>query len=579
MNDKEKKKPFVDELFEDLEKQFKSPSPKTISGKVENFERLLTRTLLPFFGINAFLIGSLIYYSQTESILIPAGLSFALMTVWGIFFPHIERAKAWLHLGGLAAMVLMLLLAIPNQLIALIFALAATASLIFSIIRGLVPEKAIFVYIIYLPIIVAVEIPDDIRLVFELLTLVPMAFLFIKSRLRTASFATLIGAVIAGLQELDIVGQGNLLLMILMGGVVVASIIYEWRIPRTEVSSLREFLGQGLTMILTFIAIATFTGPGEPFTWWLWASVTSVYNILKMIIERLAYPTRAGWVAVNFSVCLWSQTPDLPWEGEAVGTFILAATLHLIANLLPRRFLATLALIIATVPTLFMLFKSFQSVSVQVLVTCILSVAFLLLASHTRPDPEKLPWWRGFLRAEHNEFFRNLCLGTIAQLLRIPFMQTLFSWIRTGFMWMKYIKGNSEPFSLSDLLFAAAHVLAALVISNQLTLLLASGDASLGIVSLIIAPVWALWGLGLIIAGTKREILYFRLLGTIFITYPLFVELIVVRSEDTLVLALLSLIIGFSMWVAGIVVRRLPPANTHRTVSSNNRSPDNQRDQ
>lgn len=342
-----------------------------------------------------------------------------------------------------------------------------------------------------------------------------------------------------------------------MGGFVVAAVVYEWRIPQTEVSSLREFLGYGLTMLLAFGVTVTLMDPDEPFTWWLWALATAVYNCLKMIIERLAYPTRACWVAVAFWQCLWTQTPDLPWYGQVIGTLALAATLHLMANVVDRRFLATLALLIASVAAFPVLIESYRAVSVQVIGSCLLLVAFLLLASNTRPGPEELPWWRGYLRAKHNEQFRRFCLGALAQLLRIPFMGTLFVWIRTGFMWLKYIKGSVDPFSLNDLTFTAAHVLAALVLSNQLVLLLVPKEPPPGLELLIVAAVWVPWGLGLVIVGCRRKLLYYRLLGTAFMTYPLFVELTVVRSEDTLVLALLALIMGFGMWMAGVVMYRL----------------------
>ena len=579
MSSQDKKKPFVDELFEDLEKQYKSPDPKTIAGKVESFERLLNGALLPFFGVNAFFIGSLVYYSQTRSILMPAGLSLVLMAGWLVFFPRAARATAWLHIGALAAILLMLLLAIPNPLAALAFGLAVTAGLTFSVIRGLVPEKATLVYIVYLPIMATTEISQETRLVFELLTLVPMALLFIGFRFHIASLATLVGAVLTGWLELKKVGQGDLSLVIFMGGFVVAAAVYEWRIPRTEVSSLREFLGYGLTMLLTFVATITLLDPAEPFTWWLWAFATAVYHCLKMIIERLAYPTRAGWVAVAFWFCLWEHTPDMPWFGKVNGTLALAAALHLMANVVGGRLLATLALLIASGAAFSVLFESYRAVSVQVIGSCLLSVAFLLIASLTRPDPEDLPWWRGFLRAEHNEQFRRFCLGTLAQLLRIPFMVTLFMWIRTGFTWLKYIKGNADPFSLADLTFAAAHVLAALVLSNQLTLLLVPKEPPAGLVSLIVAPVWVLWGIGLVLAGCRRKLLYYRLLGTVFMTYPLFMELTIVRSEDTLVLALLALIMGFGMWMAGMLVRRLSLSNIPGTVSSNKSVSNGQSDQ
>ena len=100
-----------------------------------------------------------------------------------------------------------------------------------------------------------------------------------------------------------------------------------------------------------------------------------------------------------------------------------------------------------------------------------------------------------------------------------------------------------------------------------LVLLLVLEDAPPGLVSLIRAPVWVLWRLGLIVAGSRRRLSYHRLQGTAFMTYPLVTELAFVRSEATLVLALLGIMTGFGMWLGGAVVRQLSPPTATNTQS------------
>ena len=557
MSPQKLEKPFIDELFEGIEKRYKSPSPQLIAGQVERFERLLNCAVLPFLGINAFLLGSIAYRRQVGSILVPVALSGALIIGWLALFPRYARRAAWMHIGGLAALAVMAFLAVPNLVIALALSFAWTAGLTLAITCKAIPEKSIIVYVVYLPLLVHAQLPAETRITFELLTLVPMSVLFLACRLRIASLTTLASAVVIGSLELSRVGRGDLGLVALMGAFLIVSAVYEWRIPRIEVSSLREFAGHGLMILLSFVTIVTLLDPSEPLTWWIWASATVLFQVMQMIRERLADPTRAGWISLTLALCLWTQAPNLQWHVKVLGTLALAAAVHMLATALSRRFLATLALALAGSTAFVIVPKSYDHVSVHVLTTCALVVGFLLLVTRAWPGPEPVPWWRGFLHADHTEWVRRFSLGVLSQLMRIPTMWTLFGWFRNGFMWLKYLKGEAETFSVSDLTFAAANVLGALVVSNQLSILLIPNSAAGEPAVLVLSAVWLLWGLSLVVAGSRRRVLYYRLLGAAFLAYPIVTEVFFVRSEDQLALALLALITGLAMWLTGAATRRV----------------------
>lgn len=546
-------KPFISELVDNLEKEYRSPDPEVVAGKTRRFERMLNGVLLPFFGINLFLIGSIVYRGQVGHVLLPIAMFGLLALVWYLLFPNGTRRLAGLHVGGLASAMLMAALAIPYVPAAWGIGLACSVALITVVSRRVVPQGAIVIYATYLPFLVAPGLSGWERLLFELAVLLLMMGIFIPLKMHVASFASLVSATIVGALELDVRGKGDLALIVMMLMFLGAALFYEWRIETKTVSRLREFLGQAVLMFMSLLTIVVLFG-ADAKIWWSWASASTLIHGCFMAAKRSIDAVRVTWVAVTVAIAIQLED-SLSWPAKALAILGAAGALQIIAVMNQRRFASIVAIIIAASTSILIIPRTDDSVSIHVVVTAMSLVGFLLLSASTWPSPEPIVWWQGFLRPDHVEIVRRFSLGALGQLLRVPLFQTLFAWTRTAFIWLKYFRGDGKLLSLPNVLLTLAHTLGAGTISNQVTLLLLLVSKYNGLELLPMAFVWGLWGLGLLVIGLRREQVYYRLLGSMFLLYPWIVEIFIVRTGNELLLALLSIETGMGLWLAGATIR------------------------
>lgn len=542
-------KRFVDELFEDLESRYKRPSPAVLAENVKQFENFLTKTLLPFVGVNGFLIGTIVYEEVVGNIAAPLVLAALLLIGWWLLVPPEQRRAAWLQVGGIATIGLMALIAVPNTLVAVLLGFLWSVAFAVVILRRWIPEHASLVYLGYLPWLVTTQLEPHVRVMFELATVVPMAAVFLMSGRRVASLAAIATAVIVGKLEFSRVGQGDVGLVMLTFAGLVLAIIYEWRIAKTDVSALREFAGHGLPTALAFMAIAAIMDVEEAFAWWLWAAVVALYQGGQYWREGGIHPTRVAWVVLTLAVCTWSQLPSLPWHTKATITLALAAMLHMFAAWRGRAFIATIALLIAAFNAAVVMLKSQDHVALHIVAVGALLVAFFLLAARSRPASETIPWARGFIQPEHAQWLRRIGLGALAQLLRIPLVGAIFGWCRTGFTWLSFATGRPGGLDIGDLAFIAAHAFGAVLVSNQLVLLL-SQETSTGWTSPVLGAVWIPWGVALAIAGSRSGVLFQRVCGMVLIVSPVAAELAFIQSGNTAAIAMLAIMTGVGLWLA-----------------------------
>jgi hypothetical protein len=254
---------------------------------------------------------------------------------------------------------------------------------------------------------------------------------------------------------------------------------------------------------------------------------------------------------------------DLTWYVESLAILGLLAILQLVAVMRGSAFMSGMSLLLAAPVAVRTVSRSDNEVSMHLLVICSLLVGFFLLSARTRLPSAAIPWWRGFLRPNHEAWIRRVFLSAAAQLLRIPFVATVFGWFGIAFTWLKYLVGGASGFSVANLAFAAGHVVGAFILSNQLAILLVPREAEGALALLALAIVWVPWGVVLAVVGAASRRIQYRVLGSAFLLYPALFEALVVKSKDVLLIALLAIATGAGMWLAGTAASRwAPPAPT-----------------
>jgi hypothetical protein len=549
---------LADEIFDDLDKRWKAPDPEAIGGQVERFDRFLGQLVLPFAGINAFLVGSLVYRSTTQLQAAPALLGLLALLAWAALVPQRTRHASSLHLGGVAAVVLMLLLSVPQAGVAWVLGLMWTVAIVVAIGQHAVPERALVLYVLYLPLLAEQAFDGTARIGFQVLTLLPLTAWMVLRRAHAAATAGLVGCAIAGAQSLSWMPRGSAMLVVLCATLVVLAIAYEWRLPAQAESSLRQFLGQGVTVVALLLVFAAVLDLSQHRHLWAWAGTAALLQAAKMAQERLARPTRAAWAAFPLVYCLWFATPGLGWDAEVLGTLLLASAVHAVASAAGSRFTATLALLPAAAAVVPVLERSDAETSLHVVAAGLALAGFFWLASRTRPTAQELPAWRGFIAEAHARQLRAAALAVGAQVLRIPLVSNVFSLLRRLVTWVRYMKGSGGPLTIGDLSLVAAHATAAWVLSQQVSNGLTHAGDPVGARVALAAAVWVAWGLGLYGTGSRTGRVFHRLLGTCFVIAPAVVVIGWVAPDDRTAIALVALVAGVGAWLAGASARAAP---------------------
>jgi hypothetical protein len=543
----------------DLEERFEEPGPEIIAGRLTQFGRVLKEVVLPFLGVNALLIGSIVYRKSSSGQLAELACVALLAIVWVPLVLSRARRPGWIDLGGFASVLLMAFLSVGGAWLAICLGLASTAALAIAVCARHMPEKSSIVYVAYLPWMAMVALPQTtFRVGFEFVSLVPMAALFLFRGLRLAGAATLTAAAVAGFLEFDRIGSGNPYLIILIFACFILGIWYESHQVTGEQSSLRQFVGQGLIVALAWTAVSVSVADSAS-AWWVWASGIALYELVQAWRERFARPTRAGWVAISIVLCLatqfqWAQAD---WYIPALGTLAVATGLHLLAKRLQTRFLSNLALALGVGAAAEILSESKPHFEPSVIVSGVLAYTLLMTIAFTPVARPTIPWFQGVLQQSRVDWIRRAALVLLAQLLRLPILGAVFHWIRLIFRWLKYVISGEKEVSFSTVIFAAAQAFAALTIGNQVMTLMHPAPTPAQELP-VYAAVWIPWGVCIALRGRARHSLVYPILGIIFVAVPVAVQFTSAHSNDDGTRALVLAMIGLGVWVIGAVAGVAP---------------------
>jgi len=546
----------LEQLLADLEGKYHKPDPNNIALSAQRFENILNSIIVPFVGLNAVLISGVVLHKHYPNHRLPLFLcnlaAAIIVAAWMYFRRSQPQPFPILFFSAVPTFLLAAFLTMPSPKVAMLLALVVSygfGALVYSL---RIPQGAVPIYVIYLPALLSNLQPDqDYRIATELLTLIPLGILFILRRFRMATSAVVLSAVIIASYE-NSESRGLTALIILLFLLVVLGIWYEIRIPKEDYSPLRAILDQGLLVMLLYAAFYSFGSWSHDTLTWTWAAAVTAYEAIQSWREKLTYPTRIAVAAIVLTIALWSTEKPLPAFLSIGSSLLIAALMNLASLRLLSSLLSNLSVPLL-LPGAWKIYKLGDgSLSASVIVLGFLTTAAGLLIARRPPLPAPRPWWHGFIRKNHLDWSKNLILIVCGTILKFPLAAFAFNIFRSCFLWLRYFKGKSGQFGLSDIFYAVAHSYGALIWSRQLQLLAAARNASLNTQLTLATAVWVLWGLALFSSGIRHRTVYQRFVGLAFMITPWVLYYPSINKENVAA-ALVSMVVGGAFWVVAVL--------------------------
>ena len=546
----------LEQLLADLERKYQKPDPNVIALGAQRFENILNSIIVPFVGLNAFLISGVVLHEQYPNhrlTLFLGNLAAAvIVAAWMYFRRSQPQPFPILFFSAVPTFLLAAFLTIRSPKVAMLLALVVSYGLGALVYSLRIPQGAVPIYVIYLPaLLFNLQPGQDYRIATEFLTLIPLGIFFIRRRLRMATSAVVLSAVItASLENSESRGLAALIIFLFL--LVVLGIWYEIRIPKVDYSPLRAILDQGLLVILIYAAFYSFGSWSHDTVTWTWAAAVTAYEAVQSWREKLTYPTRIAVAAIVLTIALWATEKSVPASLPIGGSLLIAALMNLAALRLLSSLLSNLSVLLLLPGAWKIYHVGDGSLSATVIVLGFLSTAAGLLIARRPPLPPPRPWWHGFIRKNHLDWSKNLVLMVCGTILKFPLAAFVFNIFRSCFLWLRYFKGKSGQFGLSDIFYAVAHSYGALIWSHQLQLLAAARNASLNTQLTLATSVWVLWGLVLFSSGIRHRTVYPRFVGLAFMISPWILYYPSINEENAPA-ALVSMVVGGAFWVVAVL--------------------------
>jgi hypothetical protein len=539
-----------EKILADLEGKYGKPEPGNIALGAQRFERILNSFIVPFVGLNAFLIGGIALHKLSPNrrlLLFICNLGAALL-VAGWMFPRRKQPNPWpiLFLSALPTFLVAAFLSLEAPSLALIPALIVTYVFTLLVFTSKIPQTAVPIFVIYLPILLfnLQAEQQGYRILIEFLSLIPMGVLFLVHKFRMAASAVVISAVLMGGAESAA--------PILLFALVALAIWYEVRIPKADYSSLRALPDECLVALLAYGALRSIGVGSEDRLTWTWAAAVIVYEAFQCWREKFRFPTRIGVAAITLTIALWVTNRSIPVSVLIAGTVLIAALTNLAALRFGSSLLSNLGFLLMIPGGVRIYQLGSETISATVIVLGLSTAVGVLLISATPLMEAALPWWHGFMREKDLECTKNIGLMAGGALLKIPLVTFVFNIFRSAFLWLRYFKGEERHFGLTDILYAAGHGYGALILSRQMQLLAASRGGSANMQLAFATAVWVVWGLAVLSAGIHNDAIYERLVGVALMTVPAALYFPAIKDGSSS-LALIAVVIGGAFWVVGIL--------------------------
>ena len=545
-----------EQLLADLEGKYDKPDPGNIALGANRFEQILNSVILPFVGVNAFLFGGIalrqIYPEYVLSLFLSYLSAAVLLLAW--IYRHRNRTTEipTVFLSAAPTFLIAAALTFPLPIASSVVVLLVTCVFAILVYTSRIPQTAVPLYAIYLPILLERILADQVlRIVVESLTLLPMGILFIRRKFRVATSAVVVSAVLTGALESSSEGYSVPVIALLLI-LVCFAIWYEVRIAKADYSASRMTLDHGLLVLLAYLALYAFRFASSDRLIWTWALTILVYQAVQSARERLSDPTRVAATAIPLTIALWMTDAPLPAAVQVGGALFIAALVNIAALHFRNTLLSTIGFLLL-IPGAVKLFTLGDStLSATVVVLGLATTLNVLLIARRPAFPALTPWWQGFIKKDHLDWSKGVLLMIGGTLLKIPLATFVFKIFHSTFLWLRYFKGKGQPFGVSDILYVAAHFYGVIVMSRQLQLWLALRNTSANTQLSLTTAVWVLWGLAVFASGGRHHTIYQRFVGIAFVLAPAALYYPAIEDGDA-PLALVSMVIGAALWIVGIM--------------------------
>jgi len=447
-------------------------------------------------------------------------------------------------------------LGLPFGMLSSLLALLCVYGIAALVIHFQCSDKSLTFFSLMFPFIVLVFRPHEPveRLIIEGLVLIPLFIIFHKKQFRAAQLGLVFCAVITATIEIQEQQSGTMALKLLLFSFVIAGLIYELRIPSASHSSFRQFVGLAPLVLLIFMFLKTLHW-SDIFQVWIWSGTVLVYQLIRIYIEKIGSPSRVAWIIWPLIYAVSISEQYFPWYMQTAIILALISLLHLVALRLNNKFLSDSAVWQLSMAAIFTFIKSEEKYSTVNIVMGLLTAWNMMLISRRQQFGPSLGWWEGFIISDHVMRLKSFLLMIIGPFLRMPFISFIFAAARSSFIWLKYFKGDKKPIVINDLLFLSAHLYGALMFTRQLSLYLQASVVTAAQHGLTVASIWIIWGLCLVIAGSRSKTIYHRLIGISFLLVPIAEEINRWNIKNTILHSGLVILTSSALWLTVLLAR------------------------
>jgi hypothetical protein len=551
---------FLQEIFEDLEKKYTTPSPEAIALDISTFEQQLHLRLLVLVGLSMSIGGLILLKLAAIPWGIVTGCALSLAGLLALIQRNSTANNSLTQAvfpGAAFALVLMAALCVNSAPVAQALTLVLAATVTAVTLLGRVPQGGAAVFAIYVPILLfALEPANLSRTLVEALTLVAMALLFTMTKRHIAAFGAVVGALIASALEAAHHIRGDVAVTGLIVASLVAAIGYELRVRMRGDSTLRNICLFAFPVSLIYLVIwwnsplPLFTEIGSQ---WLAAGIITVYETLMARKDRdpTSVSARFFWGAVSVSVAAIA-TPNLEDNFKLMILLGVAALVHRASTRMRNKALSrvTVFAVVGVALTSFVELGS-RNHGAAILVVGAASFFALLILSRRPALPDAGP------RAAQSKlilFLKRIFFIVVGGLLRLPFVAWIFFWAKTGFTWLRYFKSSSQPIGFNDILFAVAHAYGLAFVTRQFHFFFADVGLDAGMEAVASTVLAALWGAVLTFRGVIRREIYERMVGSLLLLVPTTNNLYAMRDANGEAFAWLVLSSGVAVWLVSCIV-------------------------
>ena len=529
---------IVDLTPEEHQEMLKDFVPDT-----HGIERLWSTGFLATLGLHLAMISLLVSLTRSVNPALPFAL--AMATIIGVSAQILHR-RDFSRSSSVGALPAVLLVAIslvsPLTVLPISYAIVCLL-VIYAEARSLINLSGASIYIFYSAILLGIQPPTPLVASVACVSLgLSIVYAFVRGRrkLIVPFIGSALVYVILSLNASRTVFQLALILL-----AFASAFFLEFRGVHKERSDFSLFLGGGLTVLTAAATLMLF----KIFDPMAHAVVTTLVVTALLVFNKTRSPALIGWISISWLLACWGKVegPWLIWDSLA-----LCAVTAYFGTWKKIRFLQVIAWILC-LPLAGSLYYKDQGMFS--LFKCAGAANFCLFAcvvGATLFDEDQRKWWHGIIPATLYHPGITFLRAFSIRLGKLPFISGAVSVIAIPISWIRSPEDSANPFTLRSTMILSGHLIGAIILAKQSVLYIAGSSFNRDVGVFISVVVWTLWGAALSSWGSVRAYPLFRLVGIVFILWPLVYDLTIDHFLVKNLLFLSLAVVGAGLWSSGL---------------------------